>query len=330
MIDSNAIREQSKAAYKQWAEQWREHCKENAKVKTGSFDEYMNIGVGKAVLCVANGYTFEENIETIKKYQGQVDIMACDKTLGNLLDHGITPTYVVICDANVNYEKYMEKWKDKLSKTTLFMSVQANPKWAKNGNWKNIVMFVNRDIIDSHLEFSKLSGCNNFLVAGTNVSNAMVIVLTQSDNEARNNLFGYDKILLIGFDYSWRFDKPYYAFDKDGGGKHQYMRHSFIALPNGEFGYTSGNLTFSMEWLRQYVKTFNLPVIQCSKASMFQLNGNARDLAEQMQYAYKTEDRLTVKTAVHELRKLKRREQDLINTINNIGRDHYWAFARSI
>lgn len=329
-MDTNAIMEQSKAAYKQWAEQWRENCKAHAKFKQKGFDDYMNIGVGKAVLCVANGYSFEENIETIQKYHKNVDIMACDKTLGHLLDHGITPTYVVVADANVDYERYMEKWKDKLDKTTLFINVQANPKWSHNGNWKDIVFFANEDIIGSHLEFSELSGCKNFLPAGTNVSNAMVIVLTQSNNEARNNLFGYDKILLIGYDYSWKHGGKYYAFDEDGGGKHQYMRHSYVVAPDGNYAYTSGNLTFSMQWFKTYVDAFKLPIVQCGKSSIFAVNGKARDLAEQMQYRYKAEDRKPVRDAVEELRKVKVREQQLINQINNIGRDHYWAYARSI
>lgn len=329
-MNSNAILEQSNAAYKQWAEQWRANAIAHSKFKHVGFDNYMNSGVGKAVLCVANGYSFEENIETIKKYQKNVDIMACDKTLGHLLDNDITPTFVVVCDANVDYEKYMEKWKDKLSNTTLFMNVQANPKWSHNGNWKNIVFFANKDIIDSHLEFSKLSGCTNFIAAGTNVSNAMVILLTQSDNEGRNNLFGYDKILLIGYDYSWRFGKKYYSFDEDGGGKAKYMKHSYTVAPNGELAYTSGNLTFSMDWLRTYISTFKLPVVQCSGGSLLSLHGKARDLETQMQYRYKTEDRKPVREAIDELRRIQVREKQLINQINNIGRDHYWSFARSI
>src|SRR4051812_18336632 len=106
-MNPQLIKEQSNAAMKQWADQWREHCKIHSSFPQKGFDEYENIGVGKAVLCIANGYSLEENISTIQENQRNVDILACDKTLGHLIDHGIVPTYVLVCDANVDYEKYM-------------------------------------------------------------------------------------------------------------------------------------------------------------------------------------------------------------------------------
>lgn len=321
-MQDNAILSQSKAAIKQWGEQWREHAKIHFKTSHTTFEKFENIGVGKAVLCVANGYSFEENIETIQKHHKNVDIMACDKTMGNLFDHGVTPDYVLVCDANVDYKKYMEKWKDKLNKTTLFINVCANPEWSQNGNWKDVVFFVNKDIIDSHLEFSKLSGCTNFICAGTNVSNAMVILLTQCDNEARNNLFGYDRILLIGYDYSWKFNGKYYAFDEDGGGKASYMKHAYVVAPSGEECYTSGNLQFSMDWLKKYITHFKLPIIQCSKSALL-MTGPSTSLDIQMQYRYKTIDREPVREKVKELKRIDRRRMQLLQEINNIGRDHY-------
>jgi len=329
-MNSEAIVQQSKAAMKQWADQWRKHAAIHSQYKQTTFEEFENIGVGRAVLCVANGYSFEEEIETIREHQGNVDIMACDKTLGHLLDHGITPEYVMVCDANVDAERYLDKWKDKLQDTILFINVCANPKWSERGNWKNIVFFTNRDVIDSHLEFGKLSGCPNSIPAGTNVSNAMVILLTQCDNEGRRNVFGYDKILLIGFDYSWKAGGKYYAFDESGDGKADYMRHSYAVAPNGDFLYTSGNLSFSMDWLKIYVKTFSLPVIQCSPSSILSFTGKASKLGEQMSYSFKPEDRGPVRSAVKELRSIKLREQELTNKINKIGRDHFWASYRTI
>lgn len=328
-MNTQRIMDQSKSAYKQWAEQWREHAKAHHGTSSTSFEKFENIGVGKAVLCVANGYTFEEEIEVIKKHQKNVDILACDKTMGHLLDNGIKPTFVMVCDANVDYEKYMEKWKDQLQDTTLFINACANPKWSKNGNWKDIVVFVNKDIIESEKEFCELSGTQNVLPAGTNVSNAMVILLTQSDNTARNNLFGYDKILLIGFDYSWRNGGKYYAFDEDGGGKSSYMRHAFLITPSGEFCYSSGNLIFSMDWLTAYINAFNLPVVQCGKHSLLRTRANG-ELEKQMQYSHRPEDRHEVRSAVEELKKLAARTQQLSNKVNNIGRDHYWSFVRTI
>lgn len=181
-MNDKMIRAQSEAAYKQWAPQWRKHTKENSIFEMKSIHELENHGVGRAVLCVANGYSFEENIETIKKYQHNVDIFACDKTMGHLLDNGITPKFVMMCDANVDYEKYMAPYKDKLQDIILIANICGNPEWTKNGNWKDKYFFINKDILGSEKEFSEMSGCTNFIPAGTNVSNAMVVMLTQSDN----------------------------------------------------------------------------------------------------------------------------------------------------
>lgn len=323
------LKGQSEAAYNQWKKQWREHATTHKSFKQKSLDHFENTGVGRTLVCVANGFSFEEEIETLKKYKDNVDILCCDKTLGHLLENGIVPAFCMVCDANVDFAKYMEKWKDQLSKTILFINVCANPEWSKNGNWKDVYFFVNRDVIDSHIEFSTLSGCTNFLPAGTNVSNAMVILATQSDNDGRKNFFGYDKIALIGYDYSWRHGGKYYAFDEDGGGKARYMRHAYLHTVGGDFAYTSGNLTFSRDWLHKYVMTFNLPVVQCSSHSVLQL-GKIGKLEEQMAYKHKPEDGPTVRKAIKELRELKKRESELLNNIQKIGQDHWYAHARTI
>lgn len=327
-MNDQTIRQQSNAAYGQWAVQWRKHAVTHSAYKQKPLADFENVGVGRAVLCVANGFSFEEQIETLKKYQHNVDILCCDKTLGHLLDNGIIPTYCMVCDANVNYEKYLKPYEEKLRKTTLFINVCANPEWSENGNWKDKYFFVNQDIIDSHLEFSKLSGCKNFMPAGTNVSNAMVILLSQSDNTARRNVFGYDKILLLGYDYSWKFGGKYYAFNEDGNGKAQYMRHSYAVTPSGAFCYTSGNLAFSKEWLAKYVGAFNLPVLQCAPDSILQFGKSAK-LEEQMQYSHKPEDRARVRDMVKELRAMDQKSLALHKKINEIGKDHYWAHART-
>jgi hypothetical protein len=327
-MNEDMIRAQSEAAYKQWAPQWRAQAEAHKNYPMKSLLDLENIGVGKAVLCVANGYSFEENIETIKKYQHNVDIMACDKTMGHLLDHGITPKYVMVCDANVDFERYCEKWKDQLTGTILLANVCGNPKWAKE-NWKDVYFFINKDILESEKEFAQISGCQNFIPAGTNVSNAMVVMLTQSDNSGRKNFFGYDKILLIGYDYSWRFDGKYYAFNEDGDGKDNYMRHIYTTTSDASFAYTSGNLAFSAQWFEMYIRSFNLPVVQCSPKSILQ-QVKVCDLEEQMQYRFKTENSQVVKEAINKLNQINRLKKQLENTIQGIQRDHWQSFMCSV
>ena len=99
------IKHQSITCYNQWCEQWRAQAKYHGERFTmHDINELNNTGVGKAVLCIANGYSFEENIETIKKYQHMVDIVACDKTIQNCIENGIKVKYCIVCDANVSSE----------------------------------------------------------------------------------------------------------------------------------------------------------------------------------------------------------------------------------
>jgi len=324
-MNADAILKQSKNAYRQWKELWRKHAKMHGKFTQKSLEDYVNSGVGKALLLVANGYSFEENIETIKKYRDQVEIMACDKTLGHLIDNGIKPDFCLVCDAMVDYEKYMKPWEDQLDETVLFMNVCANYKWSHNGNWKDSYFFVNKDIIKSELEFGELSGCPNIIPAGTNVSNAMVVFATQSDNLGRRNFFGYDKILLIGFDYCWKFDGKYYAFDEDGYGKKYYMKHRYLKTRGGEDAYTSNNLLFSAQWLESYIANFKLPVVNCSKSTILGITKTC-DLAEQMQYNYKREDGVLVRRTLAQIRKLKKELMDKQLMVKEIDKDHWFKF----
>lgn len=330
MIDETAVREQSKAAYGQHKEIWRKHASQHSqKAPFKNMADFMNVGVGKACLLVANGFSFEENIEDIKQAGPDVDILCCDKTLGHLLDNGITPTYVLVCDAKVNYEKYMEPWKDQLQDTILFMNVCANPKWSFNGNWKDQYFFVNHDVIQSEREFCHLSQCPNTIPAATNVSNAMVVFITQSDNTGRKNFFGYDKILLIGFDYSWRFGKSYYAFDETGNGKSQYMRHTYCTTLSGSPAYTSGNLLFSAQWLDKYIGSFQLPVVQCTKESILSARHHS-PLKSQLSYSYRPEDGVEVRKILRRRDELAAELHKIEKRVTKIGADHYFHYLKTV
>lgn len=329
-MDQSAIVAQSKNAYNQWKDLWRKHAKEHARFAPFKpMSDFLNIGVGRACLLVANGFSFEEHIETIKLYAKNVDIMCCDKTLGHLLDHGIKPTYCLVADAVVDYDKYMHKWRDQLDETILFMNVCGNPKWSRNGKWKDRYFFANHDVLRSEIEFMGLSGCPNQIPAGTNVSNAMVVFMTQSDNSGRRNFFGYDKLLLIGYDYSWRFDGKYYSFDEVGNGKANYMRHVYCATRAGSFAYSSTNLLFSARWLEKYVNSFRLPVVQCSQETVLGIRYNGK-LEEQMQYGFKSEDADFVRTELARRDKLLKEANDIERRVTAVGTDHYFNFIATI
>lgn len=327
-MDDSEVKKQSKAAYGQWAPQWRKQALENKAIAESKWSGFKNMevlfstGVGKFALLVANGASFETEIETIKKHAANVDIVACDKTLGNLLAHGVVPKYCVVCDANVSYEKYLEPYKDQLSETILLGNVCGNPKWSE-ANWKDAYFFINEDIIDSHLEFQALTGCANMIIAGTNVSNAMLVMMTQCNNSGTANVFGYDRYLLIGFDYCWN-DNRYYAFDKDGSGKGNYMRHLFLHDLDGDEIYSSQNLYFSAKWLDRYIRTFSVRAIQCSSASLLPASGRGK-LDKLMQYTFKPDDSKTVKELVSYRRKVFEKIMEIDTALNGIERDHNLA-----
>lgn len=326
-MDDKAILAQSKSAYKQWCKQWREHAKQASKHTMHPLEELRNIGIGRAILCIANGYSFEENIETIKEHQDKVDIFVCDKTLGHCLDHGIIPTYCFVADANVSYEKYLEPWKDKLKDTIVIMNVCANPKWAEE-DWKRKYFVVHKDALNSQVEFGGLSGCQNFIPAGINVSNAMICLLSQSDDRGRINFFGYDKMLLIGYDYSWSAGK-YYAFNPTGDGKNNYMRHVSVKDLEGRQVFTSSNLLSGAQWFEKYCKVFKLPIVQCSKRSIVNpcMSGT---LSEQMQYEYKPEDSLKILKLGSEKNELRAKLAKIEQDIKDMALDHHYAFRASV
>ena len=89
--DLDVVR-QSRTAYNQWAPQWREHAKRHSKFKMKDILEFQNTGIGKACLVIANGYSFEKNIETIRANQANVDILCVDKCLVHCIENGIIPT----------------------------------------------------------------------------------------------------------------------------------------------------------------------------------------------------------------------------------------------
>ena len=320
-LKESDIRKQSLNCYNQWAPQWREQAKVHGdRFEMHDLRELHNTGVGKAALCIANGYSFEEKLDVIKKNQDNVDVVACDKTIGNCLDNGIIPKYAILCDANVSYEKYLEPWKDKLQDTILIANVCAATKWATLGNWKKKYFFINKDVLQSEEEFSRISGCKNKVVAGTNVSNAMIIMLTQCDDKGKRNVFGYDKILMIGFDYSWK--NHYYAFDHDGGGKINYMKTVYGKNLRGEMIYSSSNLIFSAKWLDQYFKVFKINAIQCSGLSIMRGKKYTEDLENQMKYLYRPEDSQFLQNLVKIRHELRTKLNDVETRFKNVVKDH--------
>lgn len=325
------VKEQSKAAYLQHRDIWRKNARDNALREQKSFEELKHTGIGKAMVLVAMGYSFEQQVETLKKYQGNVDIMCCDKALGHLLDHGITPTYCLIADARVDYEKWMRPWADdpRISEVTAILNVCSNPEWAHMPNWKEIYFHVNRDAMEYEQEFLKMTNCPNVVIAGTNVSNAMLVFATQCSERGRQNFLGYDKYILVGYDYCFSHKGGYYAFDWDANGKRNYMKHLYLVDINGNQVYTSQNLAHSAQWINKYIQTFGIPAVVCAD---YTLLGKCKKavLEDQMQYKLDPEDSGIVKKLDKEMRDLHSKIEYTKNKLRVLGEKHYYGFVASI
>lgn len=251
MLNENEVLEQSRNAMRQWQATWEHNADVNGimyRELERTYKDLLYKGIGKTLLCIGFGSSYADNIETVKKYQDNVDIACIDKCLGSLIDNGIKPKYVFLADAGVDYEKWCKPWIDKTEGIYLLTNITANPEWI--ANWKGeVYFFVNKDNIQSEAIFSKISGCYELIPASSNVGNTQVVFSTQC--------LGYDEYLLLGYDYGWKDDDKYYAFD-EGSDKRYWMKHANMVDGFGNLINTSQNLLFSAKWLSD----FNTAVVQ--------------------------------------------------------------------
>lgn len=258
------VKKQSIAVFNQFGEKtWKPFAKENSKLlNRRDANELRNCGNGKVLLSIAYGASLEDHAEIIKKYRDRVDIICSDKAFKPLVEHGITPDYVMLCDCNILWPKWGPEDID-TSNIKMIATPYANVAWTRR--WKGpIYFYCNRDAIGSEKVFSEIMGQSTRVVpASSNVSNAQVVFMTGMDEFSRISFAGYDKILLTGYDYSWRPEGNYYAWSNPKP-KRYYMRHKLVRDINQQLCYTSENLVFSARWLAHYLGAWNFNAINCS------------------------------------------------------------------
>jgi len=263
IVSHDEVLNQSLQVWNQFGQsKWIPFAKENAKLKRNNANDLKGCGIGKVLVLAAMGESLEEQIDDLKQYQNRVDIMTCDKGFVPLLKNGIKAKYVMVCDSNIRYahiEDYVKDTEDVI----LISTPYAHPAWTTM--WKGPRYFyVNKDAIHSEKIFLPIIGEDSRVIpASSNVSNAMFVFMTGCDETTQSNWSGYDKFLLIGYDYCWRANGSYYSWDNPYP-KNSYMTHRFMLDMKGNPVRTSENLYFSMKWLYSYVTAFNIPVINCS------------------------------------------------------------------
>jgi len=258
------VKKQSLSVFSQFGEKrWIPFSRENAKTPRLNAEDLQNSGIGKVLVIAAMGASLEGQIDILKKYRDRYDLMTCDKGFGPLLDKGLKADYVMICDTNIPAH-YLEPYVLETRDVKLIASCYANLFWTKT--WLgDKYFFINRDAIESEEVFKPIMGPGTTMIpASSNVSNAMVVFWTRSDETQQRNWGGYEKYLLVGFDYSWRPEGNYYAW-MNPKPKCHYMKQITNLDMNGDYVFTSHNLMFSARWLLQYLTAFRgLPVFNCS------------------------------------------------------------------
>lgn len=273
LIGYQDVKKQSEQVFGQFGDaKWIPFARENAKLDRRSPEELEGIGIGRTIVLAAMGESSEEQIDTIRANRDKIHLAVNDKMFGYMVDRGITPDFVFLSDANIPF-RWLEKYVDKTEGVRLIATPYANVEWTRA--WKGPRYFyVNADIIQSERFFKEAFPGVRIIPASSNVSNSMVCFFIGTTSGPPINWGGYERYLLVGYDYSWR-PQPreglaahvktgkYYAFE-DPVPKRFYMFHRTLNDVNGDVVHTSENLYFSARWLFSMVVGFGVPLVNCS------------------------------------------------------------------
>lgn len=258
------VKKQSQAVFGQFGHtKWIPFAKENAgHPNRRDPEELRGCGVGKILVSVGMGASLEENLDIIKKYRHKFDLICPDKAFKPLVERGVIPDYVMLCDCNIQWPKWGPEGID-TKNIKLIATPYAHVTWTRR--WEGpIYFYCNRDAIQSENIFLEIMGGKTRMIpASSNVSNAQVVFFTGMDEWTKQTFAGYERIYLVGYDYSWRPNGNYYAWH-DPKPKRYYMHHKTGRDINGDIVYFSENLLFSAKWLMHYVTAHPSGVINCS------------------------------------------------------------------
>lgn len=280
IVSKKEVVRQSNQVFNQFGDKWKLFSRYNVRLPRRNINELQNSGIGKTLLCAAMGESLEDSIPLIKANRHKFDLLTCDKGFGTLLEHGIKADYVMICDCNIPF-RWFKPYVNESKGVKLISTLYASPRWTSK--WKgDRYFYVNRDAINSQKIFGPMlpPGELRTIPAGSNVSNAMVVFFTGSDETQNVNWSGYERYLLVGYDYSWRHDGNYYAFANPRP-KRFYMNHRTVVGTDGRHCLTSENLFFSAKWFYSYMTMHKLPIINCSGRGI--LDANTSSLEKELE-----------------------------------------------
>ena len=154
MLTYSDVKKQSLDVYNQFGEsRWKPFANVNSRIERMDNNFYKHIGVGKFLVLAAMGESLEKDIPILKLYRDRIDILTCDKGFGFLIDNGILPDHVIICDTNIPF-KWIEPYLEYTKNINLVSTPYANIEWTHA--WKGPKYFyVNRDAIETEKVFLK-------------------------------------------------------------------------------------------------------------------------------------------------------------------------------
>ena len=275
-LSNEEVLKQSEGAMATWKNTWDKHAKINGALYKKINKKHKDLlykGIGKTLLCIASGPSLEKHIDELKNLSPAVEIACVDKAMSDLIKNGIIPKYVILADAGIDYKQCCEPYIEHAKDMILLSNILGNPEWAQNWHDKGgeVFFYLNKDNIHTEERYAPMSGCKEVIPASSNVSNALLVFATQ--------ILGFDKYLLLGYDYCWGDNEKYYAFND--GIKRYWMKHLQMLDMNGRMVDTSQNLLFSARWLTDFHNNFlrqkNIKVLNCSGQGILQIpNGNLK------------------------------------------------------
>jgi hypothetical protein len=250
-LHEQQVIEQSKLAYNVWKKLWENNCEQNyAHIKT-SHSQILNKYKDKIIVLFAFGPSLADNINEFKEYTSNGTltnyVVGCvDKAFTTLCDNGVQPDFCVIADGSISIRWIENADPENIKKCSLISNVYASPDWVKlwvkHSSSDNIYWFLNKDNINTHHHFSVKANYFEVIEAASNVGNTTCVFAVK--------IFGGRKVILYGYDYSWKGLKYY------GNGNH--TRANVLGTNreldiHGDLVFVSDNMKFSADWLTRYV-----------------------------------------------------------------------------
>jgi len=245
------VNRHSNMALEAWRDLWTENCLKNKDKVVNSHKDFLNIYRDKTIVLFSYGPSFEDNVREVlasdvMTNRDNYKIGCVDKAFRPLSERGIQVDFVLVADGSVSAEKWLDGVEDKYIKNSMLISnIYGSPDWVQKwsdiaGN-KSIIFYLNKDNIKTHEIFGPLADYYEVIEAASNVGNSLVVFSAK--------IFGSKKILLFGYDYSFK-DKYYGTCDNSK----RWIYGNLVRTDlRGDLVKSTLNMEFSAKWLENYI-----------------------------------------------------------------------------